>query len=336
MKKKFTCFLITAISSLVLNYNLKGQDIHFSQFDIASQTFNPGSTGALKEDYRFISHYKDQWKSIGTPYKTIFASVDTKTAASKYSKNSFGFGISFYSDKAGASKMGTSMASLSLSYHIKLDKENWLGAGIQTGLGQKSVNLSDLKWDNQFDGDTYDPTINPNENLSTSNFVYIDMSGGLLWRHVRDDQSFKANAGISVSHLNNPPSSYYGSPDRTFTKIIFHGGADFYIENTNFSILPAFMFAKQGPFYEINAGAMAKYVLGMDSRYTGLRTSSAFYLGSFYRVGDAIAIATRFDFKNNFSMGLSYDINVSRLRVASSGRGGMEITLLYKGLFERR
>ncbi|HET6243382.1 MAG: PorP/SprF family type IX secretion system membrane protein [Bacteroidetes bacterium] len=336
MKKKFTCFIAIAIGCMLFKIDSNAQDIHFSQFEIASQTYNPATIGAFREDYRFMSHYKDQWGSVGTPYKTIYALFDSKIKVGKSKNNALGLGVSFYSDKAGESKMGTSMGSLSLSYHIKMNKENTLGAGIQSGMGQKSVNLSGLKWDNQFDGDNYDVNRNPNENLSALNFAFIDLSGGLFWNFVRRDKNLKFNSGISVSHINNPPQSFYGSSDRVLTKIIVHGGSEIVLENTNTSILPALMLAKQGPFYEINAGAMVKYVLGVDSKYTGLRTSSALYLGGFYRVGDAIALASRFDFKNNFSVGFSYDINVSHLRLASSGRGGMEVTLLYKGLFEKK
>ena len=335
MKKLFTCLIFITLNFFLVNSLIQAQDIHFSQFDIAGQTYNPATSGAIKDDFRFTSHYKDQWRSIGTPYKTGFASCDFKTRPKKSSKNSLGLGVSFYNDRAGTAKLGTSMASLSLSYHIHLNQENSLGAGIQNGFGQRSIHLEGLKWDNQFDGDTYDPSRNPNENMQANNIVFFDLSGGLFWNYIEDDY-IKINAGISGSHLNAPRQSFYENADRTFPKILIHGGAEIPWENTNTTILPAFMIIKQGPFQEINAGGMIKYILGTDSKYTGLRTSSAFYIGSFFRYGDAIAMVTRFDFKNSLSIGFSYDINVSRLRLASSGRGGMEISLVYRGVFDRK
>ena len=335
MQKLFTCLLlITLADCFFFKYLLKAQDIHFSQFYVAPLTLNPAAAGTIK-GYRFTSCYKDQWKSIGAPYKTIFASFDINMLRSKSRKNALGAGISFFSDKAGTSKMGLSMGNLSLAYHVQLNHFNSLGAGIQGGYGQRSISNTDLKWDNQFDGDVFDPNGNSNENMLFPNFDFADISGGLYWNLEREE-SFKANAGLAVFHLNNPSQSYYDRyGEKLFTKIFLHGGTEFLFENTNTALLPSFLLVKQGPFYEINTGAMIKFILGIDSKYTGLRSSSAFYLGGFYRFRDAISLVSRFDFKSNWSMGISYDINVSPLRVASSGRGGMEVSVGYKGLFDR-
>ena len=335
MKKAFTCLLLMTLADcLVFKYFLKAQDIHFSQFYSVPLTHNPAVAGTIK-GYRFNSCFKDQWKSIGIPYRTVFASFDMNMLRSKSRKNALGAGISFFSDKAGASKMGLSMANLTLAYHVQLTPFNTLGGGIQGSFGQRSINYVDLKWDNQFEGDAFDPNTNSNENIPFPNFEFADISGGLSWNHNRNEL-FKANAGLAAFHLNNPSQSYYEKyGEKLFTKIVFHGGTEFVFKNTNTALLPAFLLVKQGPFYEINTGALVKFILGVDSKYTGLRSSSAFYLGSFYRFRDAISLVSKFDFKSNWSMGISYDINVSALRVASSGREGMEISLSYKGLFDR-
>ena len=48
------------------------QDIHFSQ-SASGRTpliINPALTGIFKGDHRVLINYKDQWRSIDTPYKT--------------------------------------------------------------------------------------------------------------------------------------------------------------------------------------------------------------------------------------------------------------------------
>jgi type IX secretion system PorP/SprF family membrane protein len=242
-------------------------------------------------------------------------------------------GVSFFSDKAGASQMGVTQVALNGTYHIHLSKENTLGGGIQAGLGQRSINTSNLKWDNQFDGDVFDPNRNSLETFNFPTVLYPDFGAGLFFQHQRDEY-LKANAGVSVFHINKPSQSHYDLyGDYLPTKFIFHAGGEFLLENTNTALLPQVLFMKQGPFMQITAGGLVKYILGMDSKYTGYRTSSAVYFGAYYRFQDAIAFVTRYDFKQNWSAGFSYDVNVSKLRVASSGRGGMEISLAYRGFF---
>ena len=44
---------------------------------------------------------------------------------------------------------------------------------------------------------------------------------------------------------------------------------------------------------------------------------------------DAVIVSSRFDY-DDFSIGFSYDINVSSLREASNSIGGFEFALVYK------
>ena len=57
---------------------------------------------------------------------------------------------------------------------------------------------------------------------------------------------------------------------------------------------------------------------------------ATFYLGGHYRLDDAIIATVGLDYKN-FRFGASYDINTSTLKEASSGRGGIELSLVYTG-----
>jgi len=56
-----------------------------------------------------------------------------------------------------------------------------------------------------------------------------------------------------------------------------------------------------------------------------------FYLGSWLRFSnltDAIIPYVGLDF-NSFTLGLSYDVNISSLKTASQSMGGIEISLIY-------
>ena len=84
----------------------------------------------------------------------------------------------------------------------------------------------------------------------------------------------------------------------------------------------------QGPSTEMMFGTMFRYGLKQDSKYTGYIQGSSISFGGYYRLADAVAIMMQFEFAD-YMVGLSYDINISGLSVASSGLGGFEISLRY-------
>ena len=70
--------LLSLFAFLIVTHTatpLLAQDIHFSQFWMSPLIQNPANAGG-EEDIRAILNYRDQWKSIGTPYKTFNASFD--------------------------------------------------------------------------------------------------------------------------------------------------------------------------------------------------------------------------------------------------------------------
>jgi type IX secretion system PorP/SprF family membrane protein len=334
MNRIFT-FLIPLLVVVSGIKSAKAQDAHFSQFYITPMGINPAATGTMREDLRATAFYKDQWRSAGSPYKTMFTSFDAKVYPKKEKDNFFGFGMQIFSDKAGETQMGVSMANLSLSYHVKLNRYHTIGAGIQGGAGQRSIKLQNLRWDNQYDGDIFDGS-RPGENIPMPSISMFDIGAGVHWNHVRDEL-FSANGGVSVFQANRPFASHYvNNTEPMHMRIVMHGGADFALENTNTSLQPAILFMRQGPAHEITAGGLVRYSLGYDSKYTGLRNSSAFSAGAFYRLRDAVILVTRFDVRNDWTLGFSYDVNVSRLRAATGGRGGMEISLIWKGIVGKK
>jgi hypothetical protein len=54
------------------------------------------------------------------------------------------------------------------------------------------------------------------------------------------------------------------------------------------------------------------------------------YGGLFMRVNDALIPTVKLDY-HPFSFALSYDVNVSKLKTSTYGRGGFELSLTYIG-----
>lgn len=310
------------------------QDIHFSQWYLSPLTTNPALAGSFK-DIQVVVNYRDQWRSVGTPFKTYGLSVDGKYKKKSWERGFLGYGLNVFSDKAGDAQLGTTQVNLSLAYHVFLAENMTLGAGLQGGFAQKSINTSKLQWGNQYDGTGFNSSLPSGEPAINASKSYVDFSGGLVWSYgvnqktLSSNDAFKATAGLAYFHVNQPNQSFYGtSTDRLYSKIVFHAVTEIGIQNTNGILQPSIYYAQQGPAREIIPGLMIKYLLKEDAKYTGFVKGAAVSLGGYYRAQDAFILSTFLEVAN-YALGISYDINTSSLREASAGRGGFEICLRY-------
>ena len=89
------------------------------------------------------------------------------------------------------------------------------------------------------------------------------------------------------------------------------------------------IYFKQGPNQSLSIGNDFIYSLKESSKYTGYYDKSTISLGSYLRIGDAFYTTLFLNFAE-FSLGVSYDLNMSGLSAATDGRGGMEMLLRYR------
>ncbi|HIA35465.1 MAG TPA: type IX secretion system membrane protein PorP/SprF [Flavobacteriales bacterium] len=335
MQIKFAIFLL--IGGNLFVYNIAaGQDIHFSQYFASPILANPSAAGSFPGDQRAVINYKDQWSSIASPYTTYAMAFDMKVFKQKLTKGALGLGLVAFSDKAGDTEMGTTQANLMLSYHAKLNDKSALSAGIQGGFAQRTINGSSLKWGNQDDGISgYDPALSSGETTELGNYSYGDFSGGIMWKYSSNQKTMtsndgvKANLGVALFHINQPQGVFYkAEEEKLYQKIIVHGRASIGMKNTVLAFQPGIFYQHQGPSDELLLGTMIRYRVSEESKYTGFRKESAFSAGGFFRVNDAFVPVIQFEYAN-YSLGFSYDINVSDLSAASNGKGGMEIYFRY-------
>ena len=332
-KKHVLCFRV--LFAAVFLRQAAAQDLHFSQFYMSPLTQNPALTGAVY-DMQAIINYKDQWQSIGTPYNTYAFSFDMRLTNKKHRKGFWAAGINAFSDKAGDAHMGLAQANLSAAYHIHLNLNNTLGAGLQAGFAQRSISSASLQWGTQFNGSAYDPSMPSMEQNISSAYSYADLGGGVVWhynntagaKNVTGNHDLKFTVGAAVFHPQQPRYSYFNSGDRLYMKMVLHGDALISIPQTHLAIVPGFMFCRQGNTQEVYFGTRLRYKLRQDSKYTGFAKGAAISLGAYYRAADAVAAVLLLEY-SNYSFGFSYDLNTSPLRTASGLRGGMEVTLRF-------
>ncbi len=327
---------------LLLNFitmNGYAQDIHFSQFWMTPLLQNPSLAGKFGGDYRGTLNYRNQWSSVTqNPFVTMGGVFDMPVYQ-KGKQSFWGGGIGFYKDKAGASLFNTTQGDLSLAYHLSVDNNSILSGGMNIGFLQRGLNLSDLRFDNQFDGSGHNPAYSSGENIGIENITRVKVSAGMSYSWVNDAHlkvinnngtaGKKISTGIAVHQVNSPAYVFTGSnKDKYAMRYVAHFSSSFGIDNTPLAIQPMGYFAYQNMANELLAGCMIRQSLREQSHFTGILNGAAFSLGAFYRSGDAFIVATLFEF-GSMVIGVSYDVNTSSLSKASNGRGGYEISLRY-------
>lgn len=337
MKQKLLLF--TAISALIIFFDDSfAQDIHFSQFYQTPMQVNPSLTGVFNGDIRACINYKDQWKSINgsnPTYRTYALGFDAGLFKKKWQNSYLGAGLFVYSDKAGDAGMGTTKADLSLSSILLVAEGHMVTLGLQGGYAQKNVDVNNpnLRWESQYVNDVYTQTLGSGETVGYEPFNFADFSVGASWNYGSDESAifknnkFRANAGVAYHHLNRPKLQYHIA-EKLYSKMVAHGGLYLGLMNSNMALLPSVIYWQQGNLRETNFGTMLRYTLVESSKYTGIMKESALYLGGYYRLGDAIIPSMMIDF-SSFTLGVTYDINVSKLKAATNARGGMEISLRF-------
>lgn len=342
MKKIFT------LAALILvQYSVLAQDIHFSQFQQTPSLVNPALTGVASV-VRASVIYKDQWRSVTTPFKTYGASFEMKFKGSNWDKadqhltkiykkafSRMAGGLSFFSDKAGDGNMGTSQVNLSLATFIPLNKKSMLSLGLQGSVVQHKIDYTKLLFPDQYSGTTYDPSMAQGETYNSNNFIYPDFAGGLAWSYGYSEKSiganndFRANMGASIFHFASPKQKFLvGTGERLTARLVVHGDFTIGIPNSNVALAPSYMWQMQGKSQELIAGSYIKYYFSQDSKYTGYLKRSAVSLGGFYRNKDAFIPAFMLEIQQ-YALGFSYDLNTSKLKTASTGKGGFEVFIRF-------
>lgn len=302
---------------------LLSQDIHWSQFQYSPLNLGPSQTGNYNGDYRFAANHRRQWKSVTEPYRTFSGSFDMPVNIMPDTRQRFSAGLLFNNDKAGDSKLGTTQFALSLAALQSIDKDSihFIGVGIQLGYVMRSIDYSALTFDEQYDGDFFNPSLGNSENFDGENHGYFDVGAGLHWM-MKAAGRFSLGAGFSVAHLNKPDDSFFGEAVKVNPRMQTSIQADFGIA-PKLDLVPALLLMNQGAFKELTGGTSVRFRI---SEKPG--RNYALSVGGWIRSKDAMIASAGLDY-NLLRIGVSYDFNTSDLDRASNGKGGYELSLIY-------
>jgi type IX secretion system PorP/SprF family membrane protein len=295
------------------------QDIHWSQFNANPLFQNPGNTGHFRGDYRFIGNYRNQWRSVTVPFSTLSFSADKALLAHPR----VGVGLLFFQDAAGDGKLKTTEIHGNFSYLLPLsnDSTHRIRPGISIGLNHRQVNFDAFYFDNQFNGIEFDPSLPTNENLVADQQTNLTIGIGGIYEFI-PNKFQKLTAGISIHNLNRPNNGFFTEEIRRARRLTVFVRSELKID-VDWSVLPAIQFNVQGKYSELSFGSNLKYILVENNK-----DYRAIYGGLWLRNKDAAILKLGLD-KKDWFIGVSYDINFSKLVPASRMRGGFEIATRY-------
>lgn len=321
MRISYTILLLFFLGSFT---GLKGQDIHFSQFNLSPLTLNPANTGAYEGTFRVGGIYRDQWQSfLESQFVTPSIYIDAPIVRGFRKNDWVGAGLYIVNDTRGSGGLTTNSFMLSGAYHAALDKKanTYLSLGLQTGSVQERVNGTDLRFEDQFVDAVFNSSVQSVDlDKIQEKASYTDFNAGLMLNSVVSSK-INFNLGVSAYHLLTPDKSLLGSSSESIPlRLGVHGGAN--VDLTDKVVLsPSFMYLQQATTNQTHLQAMVGYHLTATKDVTPK-------IGLGYRFGRDLVAMLGMEYKG-FNFGMAYDVNVSNLDLATANKGGFEIALSY-------
>jgi type IX secretion system PorP/SprF family membrane protein len=319
---KYTCGLIL----MTFAQNALAQDIHFSQFFEAPLLRNPSLAGIFTGDVRVQAVYRDQWNSVTNAYKTGSLNAEYKLPIGK-SDDFITAGLQILYDKAGTVAWTSAHILPALNYHKSLSNtvNRYLSVGFMAGIVQRSIDRSKITTNSLYDG------LGDGENFPANQYSYFDGAVGMSFNtQLNENEENNLFVGLAYHHFNRPKNSFYGNGAIELEpKIVASAGLRFAVTPASYLTIQS-DHSRQGDYQETLAGALYGVKLGGDLD----KPLYTVHGGAFLRLNDALIPVLKLDY-HPFAVSFSYDVNISKLKTSSYGRGGFELGISYVGFLDR-
>jgi len=323
--KGFLTGLICIIYSAV-----NAQDIHFSQFYASPLLLNPANTGNYDGDWRIINNDRTQWRSITvTPYNTIAIGGDMQY----YIHNEkFSAGLIFVNDKSGTLGLTTNQAIFTGAWH-KIIKNNSFHIGIQAGVMMVSFDSKDLTFPYDYNSDAglyssgYGNQIYGTDAYNFGNRIYVPIvNAGIIWN--RRFRNYMPEFGLAFNNINTPNESFDPQVKQPLNiRQNYHAACHFYLTQ-KVTITPRILYSRETTVLEELYGGNISYKIPANKFNLNSLMFGTYIRDTFSQQADAAIFIFGANI-HKIDIGISYDINVSNLQLASNYRGAFEISLVY-------
>ncbi len=314
----FSCFLMAAAG--------RGQGLHFSQYYNAPLLLNPANTALMPEtDYRVGVNYRNQWRAVPVPYRTISAYADFQALRNRNVTNWLGLGLAFWNDKAGNGELSLSRTEGFVAYHIQVGEYNMISAGISAAAVQRTVDFNKLTFDQQWDGFHFNSGLPNGESGYVARTSFFDLAMGVNYAFFPNENLY-LKVGVGLSHITQPKESFYGQDNRLGMRPT--GNIDLLMK------LGASVILNPSVYYTTQKGA-SELIFGslFQVNVSGVSTpTTQLILGIFHRWNEAMVGTIGLQY-GHWRIMTSYDFTVSGLKVATKGRGAFELGLRYEGYY---
>lgn len=316
---------ILGIFLLILeNFNVVGQDLHYSQFYNSPLNINPALTGVFNGDHRVTLSMRDQWRFVPVPWFTFSGAYDRQLSFDRNEKHFLGIGAMFNYDRQGDSKLNLTTLNASAAYHRILSRNHILSGGIQLGLSTRGFNTETLTWDKQWDGDAFNAALPTGELFDNfSRVFFVETALGLNYRYQLSSRTH-VDVGAAATHLIEPNVAFYDGDESTLPRRYSLSAVGNVKIIDQLDIQLQIMQQFQGPYDETVFGGLGKI-------YISEKRGKEFqlHLGAGYRTAKSLfpIIALQF---NQYYASLSYDFDTNAFnRIVGSNRGGPEMHFRY-------
>jgi type IX secretion system PorP/SprF family membrane protein len=300
---------------------LHAQDIHFSQFFETPLLRNPALAGIFKGDIRLQLVYRDQWGSVTDGYKTGSLNGEYKLPVGK-ADDFVTVGGQILFDRAGTAALTQTSFQPVINYHKSLSTEynRYLSLGFMGGIVNRSFDRSKIITDDP----NGEPTVTPS-------YTYLDGSVGLSYNsNLSQNPEDNFYLGVAYHHFTKPKNSFFRDPSIKLNPK-WTGSAGFRFGVAEYAYVSILAdYSIQENYTETVVGALYGLKIGPEienPKYT-------IHAGAFIRWSDALIPVVKLDYAP-FSFAFSYDVNISKLKPYSYGRGGYELSLSYIGFLNR-
>ncbi len=316
------CFLVLIF---VFTKDTYAQDVHFSQRLVGDRQINPSFTNRFDGNFQVVTAYRQQWQSIGVPFTTgnLFFTKKFTTAIPVLE---WFAGIAYANDQSGDAKLMMNQFQLNAGASYQYLQHKFTFA-VQNAWAAKSFNQNGLSFPSQYDRNTggFNENLSSGEAFAGENTSYYDLNIGATWE-TELGHDWNLTTGISLNHVLEPKESFFDQSNQKNRGV----GGQFLAEkplNEKLSIHPYLSYYwVRGASEMLVGSAVSMPVAGFKkinevNPFLYLRTG-------INRTTDAFVIGSRASF-GKFDFGLSYDVNISDLELASNYQGGFELSLVF-------
>jgi len=320
--------LLIILAAFMMTFSpSRAQDIHFSQFFEAPLLRNPSLAGIFTGDIRVQAVFRDQWNSVTNAYKTGSINAEYKMPVGQ-GDDFLTTGVQILYDQAGTVAWKSTHILPALNYHKSLSSETnrYLSLGFMGGLVQRRLDRSKMTTNSTYDG------LGDGETFTENGYSYFDGAVGMSF-NTQFTESVDNNLfiGAALHHFNKPKNSFYQNANIELQpKIVGSAGVKFSVTPGSYITLQS-DYSRQGEFQEVVAGALYGIKIGQGDLDNPLYTLHG---GAFLRLNDAFIPVVKVDY-SKFTFSLSYDVNMSKLKTSSYGRGGFELGISFVGFVDR-